>query len=205
MVQNVTHTADSNALFTREESSRRRRKERGRKLRRYFLIGLATVGGGTLIGDYPSIVHAVYHVAIAELEPSHGERWGVQCRDHLSIKPLSKTNKTLPLINARSLLQLSKLMSLTTAWGNSCFLSTLNALTNSSNALMNHEVDWFLVCHLFLHPCLSGVTGGLAAPLVAAGAGAVLGAGGAAALGSATGIAIMASLFGAAGAGLTGG
>lgn len=49
-----------------------------------------------------------------------------------------------------------------------------------------------------------GVTGGLAAPLVAAGAGAVLGAGGAAALGSATGIAIMASLFGAAGAGLTG-
>ncbi|XP_076874529.1 transmembrane and coiled-coil domain-containing protein 4 [Brachyhypopomus gauderio] len=81
-----------------EESSRRRKKERGRKLRRYLLIGLATVGGGTVIG----------------------------------------------------------------------------------------------------------VTGGLAAPLVAAGAGAVLGAGGAAVLGSATGIAIMASLFGAAGAGLTG-
>ncbi|XP_067384498.1 transmembrane and coiled-coil domain-containing protein 4 isoform X2 [Channa argus] len=81
-----------------EESSRRLRRERGRKLRRYLLIGLATVGGGTVIG----------------------------------------------------------------------------------------------------------VTGGLAAPLVAAGAGAVLGAGGAAALGSATGIAIMASLFGAAGAGLTG-
>ncbi|XP_049921517.1 LOW QUALITY PROTEIN: transmembrane and coiled-coil domain-containing protein 4 [Epinephelus moara] len=81
-----------------EESSRRRRRERGRKLRRYLLIGLATVGGGTVIG----------------------------------------------------------------------------------------------------------VTGGLAAPLVAAGASAVLGAGGAAALGSATGIAIMASLFGAAGAGLTG-
>ncbi|XP_061623516.1 LOW QUALITY PROTEIN: transmembrane and coiled-coil domain-containing protein 4 [Phyllopteryx taeniolatus] len=81
-----------------EETSRRRRREKGRKLRRYLLIGLATVGGGTLIG----------------------------------------------------------------------------------------------------------VTGGLAAPLVAAGAGAVLGAGGAAALGSAAGIAIMASLFGAAGAGLTG-
>lgn len=81
-----------------EESSRRQRKERGRKLRRYLLIGLATVGGGTVIG----------------------------------------------------------------------------------------------------------VTGGLAAPLVAAGAGAVLGAGGAAVLGSATGIAIIASLFGAAGAGLTG-
>ncbi|XP_042347929.1 LOW QUALITY PROTEIN: transmembrane and coiled-coil domain-containing protein 4 [Plectropomus leopardus] len=81
-----------------EESSRRQKRERGRKLRRYLLIGLATVGGGTVIG----------------------------------------------------------------------------------------------------------VTGGLAAPLVAAGASAVLGAGGAAALGSATGIAIMASLFGAAGAGLTG-
>ncbi|XP_024915260.1 transmembrane and coiled-coil domain-containing protein 4 isoform X3 [Cynoglossus semilaevis] len=81
-----------------EESTRRQKRERVRKLRRYLLIGLATVGGGTVIG----------------------------------------------------------------------------------------------------------VTGGLAAPLVAAGAGAVLGAGGAAALGSATGIAIMASLFGAAGAGLTG-
>ncbi|CAL8253755.1 unnamed protein product [Arctogadus glacialis] len=34
----------------REESSRRKRKERGRKLRRYLLIGLATVGGGTVIG-----------------------------------------------------------------------------------------------------------------------------------------------------------
>ncbi|KAK1801811.1 hypothetical protein P4O66_022466, partial [Electrophorus voltai] len=33
-----------------EESSRRRKKERGRKLRRYLLIGLATVGGGTVIG-----------------------------------------------------------------------------------------------------------------------------------------------------------
>lgn len=61
-------------------------------------------------------------------------------------------------------------------------------------------------CHLrrLVIVLSSGVTGGLAAPLVAAGAGAVLGAGGAAALGSATGIAIMASLFGAAGAGLTG-
>ncbi|KAG7252521.1 hypothetical protein CRUP_000681 [Coryphaenoides rupestris] len=33
-----------------EESSRRQRKERGRRLRRYLLIGLATVGGGTVIG-----------------------------------------------------------------------------------------------------------------------------------------------------------
>ncbi|XP_061040805.1 transmembrane and coiled-coil domain-containing protein 4 isoform X2 [Eubalaena glacialis] len=49
-----------------------------------------------------------------------------------------------------------------------------------------------------------GVTGGLAAPLVAAGAATVIGSAGAAALGSAAGIAVMTSLFGAAGAGLTG-
>ncbi|XP_060614808.2 transmembrane and coiled-coil domain-containing protein 4 [Anolis sagrei] len=49
-----------------------------------------------------------------------------------------------------------------------------------------------------------GLTGGLAAPLVAAGAATVIGSAGAAALGSAAGIAVMASLFGAAGAGLTG-
>ncbi|NXC74576.1 TMCO4 protein, partial [Anhinga anhinga] len=49
-----------------------------------------------------------------------------------------------------------------------------------------------------------GLTGGLAAPLVAAGAAAVIGSAGAAALGSTAGIAVMASLFGAAGAGLTG-
>ncbi|XP_044301450.1 transmembrane and coiled-coil domain-containing protein 4 isoform X2 [Varanus komodoensis] len=49
-----------------------------------------------------------------------------------------------------------------------------------------------------------GLTGGLAAPLVATGAAAVIGSAGAAALGSAAGIAVMASLFGAAGAGLTG-
>lgn len=50
----------------------------------------------------------------------------------------------------------------------------------------------------------SGLTGGLAAPLVAAGAATVIGSAGAAALGSTAGIAVMASLFGAAGAGLTG-
>uniref|UniRef100_UPI00358F1DF2 transmembrane and coiled-coil domain-containing protein 4 isoform X2 n=1 Tax=Myxine glutinosa TaxID=7769 RepID=UPI00358F1DF2 len=49
-----------------------------------------------------------------------------------------------------------------------------------------------------------GLTGGLAAPLVAVGAGAVIGSAGAAALGSVAGIAIMTSLFGAAGAGLAG-
>lgn len=51
--------------------------------------------------------------------------------------------------------------------------------------------------------CL-GLTGGFAAPLVAAGAATVIGSAGAAALGSTAGIAVMASLFGAAGAGLTG-
>ncbi|XP_073937265.1 transmembrane and coiled-coil domain-containing protein 4 isoform X5 [Castor canadensis] len=49
-----------------------------------------------------------------------------------------------------------------------------------------------------------GLTGGLAAPLVAAGAATIIGSAGAAALGSAAGIAVMTSLFGAAGAGLTG-
>ncbi|CAK8683718.1 unnamed protein product [Clavelina lepadiformis] len=51
---------------------------------------------------------------------------------------------------------------------------------------------------------LVGLTGGLAAPLVAAGAGAILGGASAAALGSVAGIAVITSLFGAAGAGLTG-
>lgn len=51
---------------------------------------------------------------------------------------------------------------------------------------------------------LAGVTGGLAAPLVAAGAATIIGSAGAAALGSVAGIAVMTSLFGAAGAGLTG-
>ncbi|NWW54412.1 TMCO4 protein, partial [Pedionomus torquatus] len=49
-----------------------------------------------------------------------------------------------------------------------------------------------------------GLTGGLAAPLVAAGAATIIGSAGAAALGSTAGVAVMASLFGAAGAGLTG-
>ncbi|XP_015784542.1 transmembrane and coiled-coil domain-containing protein 4 isoform X2 [Tetranychus urticae] len=49
-----------------------------------------------------------------------------------------------------------------------------------------------------------GLTGGLAAPFVAAGAGAIIGGAGAAALGSTAGIAVIGSLFGVAGAGLTG-
>uniref|UniRef100_A0A2K6H0N4 Transmembrane and coiled-coil domains 4 n=1 Tax=Propithecus coquereli TaxID=379532 RepID=A0A2K6H0N4_PROCO len=51
---------------------------------------------------------------------------------------------------------------------------------------------------------LIGVTGGLAAPLVAAGAATIIGSAGAAALGSTAGVAVMTLLFGAAGAGLTG-
>ena len=57
----------------------------------------------------------------------------------------------------------------------------------------------FLLLFLIL-----GLTGGLAAPLVAAGAGVIIGGAGAAALGSAAGVAIIGSLFGVAGAGLTG-
>ncbi|XP_058017350.1 transmembrane and coiled-coil domain-containing protein 4 isoform X2 [Ahaetulla prasina] len=49
-----------------------------------------------------------------------------------------------------------------------------------------------------------GLTGGLAAPLVATGAAAIIGTAGATALGSAAGVAIIGSLFGAAGAGLVG-
>ncbi|CAH1775889.1 unnamed protein product, partial [Owenia fusiformis] len=51
---------------------------------------------------------------------------------------------------------------------------------------------------------LIGLTGGLAAPLVAAGAGVIIGGAGAAALGSTVGVAIIGSLFGVAGAGLAG-
>lgn len=51
---------------------------------------------------------------------------------------------------------------------------------------------------------LLGITGGLAAPLVAVGAGAVVGAGAAAGISTAAGATILGSLFGVAGAGLTG-
>lgn len=51
---------------------------------------------------------------------------------------------------------------------------------------------------------LLGLTGGLAVPLLAAGAGAIIGGAGAAAIGSVAGVAIIGSLFGVAGAGLTG-
>ena len=48
------------------------------------------------------------------------------------------------------------------------------------------------------------MTGGLAAPLIATGVGAIIGTAGGAALGSLAGVAIISSLFGVAGAGLTG-
>ncbi|XP_066994229.2 transmembrane and coiled-coil domain-containing protein 4 [Anabrus simplex] len=51
---------------------------------------------------------------------------------------------------------------------------------------------------------LLGLTGGLAAPLIGAGVGSILGGATAAAIGSSAGIAIIGSLFGVAGAGLTG-
>ncbi|XP_014667725.1 PREDICTED: transmembrane and coiled-coil domain-containing protein 4-like [Priapulus caudatus] len=51
---------------------------------------------------------------------------------------------------------------------------------------------------------LLGLTGGLAAPLLAAGAGAIVGTAGATALASTAGVAVIGSLFGVAGAGLTG-
>lgn len=51
---------------------------------------------------------------------------------------------------------------------------------------------------------LIGLSGGLAVPLLAAGAGAIIGGAGAAVIGSITGVAVVGSLFGVAGAGLTG-
>ncbi|XP_012256500.2 transmembrane and coiled-coil domain-containing protein 4-like isoform X2 [Athalia rosae] len=51
---------------------------------------------------------------------------------------------------------------------------------------------------------LLGLTGGLAAPLIGIGVGTILGGASAAALGSTAGVAIIGSLFGVAGAGLTG-
>lgn len=50
----------------------------------------------------------------------------------------------------------------------------------------------------------AGLSGGLAVPLLAAGAGAIIGGAGAAVIGSITGVAVVGSLFGVAGAGLTG-
>ena len=56
----------------------------------------------------------------------------------------------------------------------------------------------------FVSVLCPGLTGGLAAPLIAAGAGVIIGSAGAAALGSTTGVIIIGSLFGVGGAGLTG-
>ena len=51
---------------------------------------------------------------------------------------------------------------------------------------------------------LTGVTGGLAAPLIASGLGVIIGTAGGAALATTAGVAVIGSLFGAAGAGLAG-
>ena len=76
-----------------------------------------------------------------------------------------------------------------------CFISITVLMT----------VLWlFMFTLLTSRLCILGLTGGLAAPFVAAGAGALIGGAGAAALGSAAGVAIIGSLFGVAGAGLTG-
>lgn len=66
------------------------------------------------------------------------------------------------------------------------------------------RTQWAASSHLHQPWIVAGVTGGLAAPLVAAGAATIIGSAGAAALGSVAGIAVLTSLFGAAGAGLTG-
>lgn len=63
----------------------------------------------------------------------------------------------------------------------------------------------YFVDALLIDICsISGLTGGLAAPFIAAGAGVLIGGAGAAALGSVVGVALIGSLFGVAGAGLTG-
>lgn len=51
---------------------------------------------------------------------------------------------------------------------------------------------------------IAGLTAGIAAPLIAVGAGAIVGGVGAAGLGTVAGAAIIGSIFGVAGAGLTG-
>ncbi|XP_039767988.1 transmembrane and coiled-coil domain-containing protein 4 isoform X4 [Ornithorhynchus anatinus] len=110
----------------------RKKKEKQKRLKRYLLIGLATVGGGTVIGG-----------------------WKSERKDRTGLKKVPR------------------------------------AVREGGERSEETETD-------------KSLTGGLAAPLVAAGAATVIGSAGAAALGSVAGIAVMASLFGAAGAGLTG-
>lgn len=57
---------------------------------------------------------------------------------------------------------------------------------------------------LYFNFRILGVTGGLAAPLVAVGAGAVIGTGAVAGIATTAGATVLGSLFGVAGAGLTG-
>lgn len=88
-----------------------------------------------------------------------------------------------------------------------CILVLLAASMEGGGQLMGEECSRPRPHSHLYPPCtafFAGVTGGLAAPLVAAGAATIIGSAGAAALGSVAGIAVMTSLFGAAGAGLTG-
>jgi hypothetical protein len=57
---------------------------------------------------------------------------------------------------------------------------------------------------MYLFNIFLGITGGLAAPFIAAGVGSLFGGGAAIAIASVKGVAILTSIFGAAGAGLTG-
>ncbi|KTG42546.1 hypothetical protein cypCar_00002251 [Cyprinus carpio] len=66
--QDVKHT-----LLLLEESSRRQKKERGRKLRRFLLTGLATVGGGTVIGIVTALTCPASLLAVASVITTPGE------------------------------------------------------------------------------------------------------------------------------------
>ncbi|KAJ7423114.1 hypothetical protein WISP_35074 [Willisornis vidua] len=179
----------------------RKKKERRKKLKRYLLIGLASVGGGTVIEDqifnsqikrneigsmFPektghssaqSTTQSIFDLEIIFTEVSQ--------RIWAEIQGLQKA-PLLGMPKARGLCPSSSMSSPLPAQGPAC----LGAVRGG----------WF--GDIPVAP--SGLTGGLAAPLVAAGAAAIIGSAGAAALGSTAGIAVLASLFGAAGAGLTG-
>ena len=54
----------------REEVKEKKQRARNRKIQRYALIGLATVGGGTLIGTMTSLLARDSIYAIARYMPS---------------------------------------------------------------------------------------------------------------------------------------
>ncbi|XP_046854373.1 transmembrane and coiled-coil domain-containing protein 4-like [Xenia sp. Carnegie-2017] len=102
-----------------------------------------------------------------------------------------------------------------------CFLSYEDELADSLNNIMNgndevhEEADkrksyrkkkkaFMIGLGVVAGGAIIGLTGGLAAPVVAASAGAIIGGSGAAFLASSAGLAFITSIFGATGAGLTG-